>query len=994
MAEGFKIGDGFIEVSADDQTRSGLTRISETIDRWLARVEERISTGIEDAFDAGADAAEHRIALMVDRMNRMLDRIDGRNIVIDIVSRQVDQLAVDLRAIDKLLDRLDGRTVRVNFNIRGVQRMAAELKVVDDLIDRIDGRTARFDVEGHGLAELIVEMRELNRQISRADNRNVRVGVRRDGSVTKASSDFSQLWTNVARVGAYITSLTSLLGPLSVGLAWAVDYALKLGAAALTLSATLPAVAAAAGLVYLAVKDMGKGMSEALKPVQDAFKKTSDEIAKMTAQAVAPLGREFVRVNFPAIHDALIRISTAVTSVVTQVGHWLNSIEGQHAIRVITEATATAVEKLAPKMAALAIAFGQLADRAGDRAIQGLGDLLGWIADKTTEWLDGITRQDVDAAITHLKDVFADIVELVRDIASTIQWIIEHTGGIKIASDILAGIGLALAVVAGAWPAALIALFTLISNHLGLVIGGFRDLALWVDDTYSKIANNPWVKKILADLRDFSGVALQGVRDALDLLREPLQWMIDNAGRAWEQIAPLVDNFFKDPTARQGIYDIAYGLTAVVGAVAELVGGFAILVTGFAAVFNAAFAFTYLVGWIHNAIAAVADWTSSTADTLGRWIGQIGDWFGALPGVIGDWLDQAATAVSDWVAAVVDWFSQLPGRATTAASSLPGQIMGVINQMVDQVTYQIGFMIGSVVGLLLSLPARAVQAVTPIVRGVVDTVISMANQAGTATTSFVTSTVAWFAQLPGRVVNAIQALPGQVASIFMSAYTQAVAIITNLVNMVSSFLASLPGRAVSALSSFVGSVVNPAVVASARLILTLSSMVGQAISVIASLPGRAASALGSLGGRLYSAGASLIRGFIDGVRSQIGPLESLLNSISNAIPSWKGPPARDATMLEPAGRSVIRGFMRGVDAETPALRNQLAGLTDSIGALGAAIPSQRGELAGGGDTYNFGPGSILLDASKIKDIADLLAMIGGLKTTARQYGARVAPGAA
>ena len=99
MAEGFKIGNGFIEVSADNQTSSGLARISETIDRWLIRIEERISTGIEDAFDAGADAAEHRIALMVDRMSRMLDRIDGRNIVIDIASRQINQLAVDLQVL-------------------------------------------------------------------------------------------------------------------------------------------------------------------------------------------------------------------------------------------------------------------------------------------------------------------------------------------------------------------------------------------------------------------------------------------------------------------------------------------------------------------------------------------------------------------------------------------------------------------------------------------------------------------------------------------------------------------------------------------------------------------------------------------------------------------------------------------------------------------------------------------------------------------------------
>ncbi len=73
-------------------------------------------------------------------------------------------------------------------------------------------------------------------------------------------------------------------------------------------------------------------------------------------------------------------------------------------------------------------------------------------------------------------------------------------------------------------------------------------------------------------------------------------------------------------------------------------------------------------------------------------------------------------------------------------------------------------------------------------------------------------------------------------------------------------------------------------------------------------------------------------------------------------------------------------------------------LPDGVGALNtsgtAEVVSTLDQLkalvaAGKGSTYIFKEGSIVLDASKIKSIQDLVEMIDALKVTSRQFGARV-----
>lgn len=106
--------------------------------------------------------------------------------------------------------------------------------------------------------------------------------------------------------------------------------------------------------------------------------------------------------------------------------------------------------------------------------------------------------------------------------------------------------------------------------------------------------------------------------------------------------------------------------------------------------------------------------------------------------------------------------------------------------------------------------------------------------------------------------------------------------------------------------------------------------IGDFLSTIAGLPGRILSAIGNLGSLLWSAGADLIRGLIDGVQAMIGSLQSTFSGITSMIPDWKGPRDVDLQLLTGAGEDIMTGLTEGIQGSMPGLRRTLQGVTDGI----------------------------------------------------------------
>ncbi|WP_432034574.1 phage tail tape measure protein [Streptomyces antibioticus] len=169
----------------------------------------------------------------------------------------------------------------------------------------------------------------------------------------------------------------------------------------------------------------------------------------------------------------------------------------------------------------------------------------------------------------------------------------------------------------------------------------------------------------------------------------------------------------------------------------------------------------------------------------------------------------------------------------------------------------------------------------------------------------------------------------------------------------NSFMATiraLPARTVIALAQL-GT--RLAAVASAAWQRFKDSAAAKAVTLVSwvrGIPGRVKSALGNIGSLLWNAGASLIQGFINGIKSKLGSVRNAASSIVSTArnyfpfsPAKEGPfSGRGYTLY--SGRALIQGFQAGISDQLPALRAQLGRLPGATLPL-ATAPAGAGAAA-------------------------------------------------
>lgn len=102
------------------------------------------------------------------------------------------------------------------------------------------------------------------------------------------------------------------------------------------------------------------------------------------------------------------------------------------------------------------------------------------------------------------------------------------------------------------------------------------------------------------------------------------------------------------------------------------------------------------------------------------------------------------------------------------------------------------------------------------------------------------------------------------------------------------------------------------------------------VNAVREIPGKILSALGNLGRLLWDAGARVIGGFIDGLKSRIGEIAKILGGITSSIPNLKGPPVVDSKLLTPNGQLIMKGLVEGFKMGEKGVKDHLASLTRSI----------------------------------------------------------------
>jgi hypothetical protein len=404
---------------------------------------------------------------------------------------------------------------------------------------------------------------------------------------------------SVGRVTATVSAAVSAVGPLTAGLIGATKAAVAFGKATARtvstlapLTAFLPSLVGSAGLLVGTLKLAGPGLVKALKPVTSAFVDADGNAGKITkrlqtliAVGVEPLAKQFAKVNLPTIAAGMDRIALATNSVVRSVGSWLNSLAGQHLIATVTNATAAAAEKLAPKITAAAIAVGRLADRAGDKAITGFADLIGRILDKFTAWAEGTSVEDINRGISKLRDTAGQARSKLADMQAGLQWLIDHQGQIKTASNVLAGIAVVLGAATGNWGAAIAGAAMLIVNNFGSIKGAVTDADGAVQQFARRLLGDASFKRFFNDQVVAVRRFVDGFRSSTQGLGEKWSELVTKLTAAWHEWEPLIHGWWV--SVRPIFHALGIVIGAMVTSAVENLGRLADVLTGLGVVVKA-----------------------------------------------------------------------------------------------------------------------------------------------------------------------------------------------------------------------------------------------------------------------------------------------------------------------------------------------------------------------------------------------------------------------
>lgn len=192
------------------------------------------------------------------------------------------------------------------------------------------------------------------------------------------------------------------------------------------------------------------------------------------------------------------------------------------------------------------------------------------------------------------------------------------------------------------------------------------------------------------------------------------------------------------------------------------------------------------------------------------------------------------------------------------------------------------------------------------------------------------SLCSFLASIPGRIMEGLSSL-GQLAG-NAAAWFQGVGQAANeKFTQAVEFIRGIPGKIFNGLQAL-GQLAGQAAQWFFGFLQAAQNRLNEAVAWVGSIPGRILGALGNLGSLLVGAGASIIQGFLRGLRSAFESVKNFVSGIGSWIASHKGPKAYDLALLVPAGQWIMTGLREGLSSQIPALRQDLSGISRELEA--------------------------------------------------------------
>lgn len=362
-----------------------------------------------------------------------------------------------------------------------------------------------------------------------------------------------------------------------------------------------------------------------------------------------------------------------------------------------------------------------------------------------------------------------------------------------------------------------------------------------------------------------------------------------------------------------------------VSAVADTVSG------AFSSFAEAAAPFaTYLIG---NLLPAVMSFAVG-AITL----------FDAVKPVVLGLFSAVQDVASAFVPVIQNAFAQL--------TPLFGQLMSLAGQLVIAVTpmvSQIAAVVGPAVSAIGTALANFANAVLPILAGgiqIVFSVIQMLMPVLSTLLSVIGSilsvviTVA--SQVVSYVINAVSVVASMIGVV--------VSVVSGLVTMITTYVGGLPavvGGAVSALVAAIAGGVNLIVTAVGTMYASVATFVSSLFSTVATIFNSIVSTLANAASQIFTAVTGAFSRLVSAVSGSVGSLMSTVTSIPSKI---MGVFSGAGTWLIESGASLIKGFTQGIQNAVGGAVSAVGDVLSSVRSLFPFSPAKRGPFSGHGYT--------------------------------------------
>ncbi|XUL89729.1 phage tail tape measure protein [Streptomyces galilaeus] len=338
--------------------------------------------------------------------------------------------------------------------------------------------------------------------------------------------------------------------------------------------------------------------------------------------------------------------------------------------------------------------------------------------------------------------------------------------------------------------------------------------------------------------------------------------------------------------------------------------------------------------WVAQKVALVASTIAEKSAAVAQWL--LNAAMDANPIV---WVVLAIAAL---VAALIyaynhfAWFRNMVQGAMAAIGAAVSWVVGFVKAHWQLLLA----IITGPIGIAVLLVTRYWKQISDAVSGAVGWVIDFVKSHWQLLLSLITGPI-------GLAVGLVVKYWGKISAGFSTAYHATL----NVGKSLGSWVAGLPGRFYAWLAGLAGGLGSRATAAWTRFKTATVAKGTEAVTWVRSLPGKAKAALGSLGSYLYSSGRALLSGFLNGIKSMLGPVadaaHSVLSHVSGLFPhspaEW-GPFSGSGWTLH-SGHALMDGLAQGIRAGSPnavaTMQSAATATSDAFArTLGIASPSK------------------------------------------------------